>query len=111
MEVSSTTSQQAGLLDSMLADAMSQDGDEVATMPGMHALPAGAEMLPPGRHSASCDALRHPSLEVLSGSADAAGLGPGFSLQEVPGGNSRAQLMAHYMQRGRAAQRVAAGRG
>ena len=103
MECSSTTSQQAGLLDVLLADAMSQDGDEVADM---RALPAGAEMLPPRRHSASCDAL-----EELSSSADAAASGPAFSVQKVPGGNSRASLMSHYMQRGRAAQRAAAGRG
>ena len=103
MECSSSTSQQASLLDMLLVDAMSQEGDEVANM---RALPAGAEMLPTGRHSGSCDAL-----EVLSSSADAAVFGPGFSLQKVPGGNSRASLLAHYMQRGRAAQRAAAGRG
>jgi hypothetical protein len=105
MECSSITSQQAGLLDLLLADAMSQDGDE-APVADMRALPTGAEMLPSRRHSTSCNAL-----EELSSSADAAGSGPGFSVQKVPGGNSLASLMSHYMQRGRAAQRAAAGWG
>ena len=93
-------SDQAGLLDALLADAMSQD---IGDMPG---LPADLSSLPEGLpHEGIPATLDSLQLEAEAAAEEArpvdAARGPG---------SSRESLVAHYLQRGREARRTALGR-
>ena len=97
---SSDDSDQAGLLDALLADAMSQD---VAEMPG---LPADLSSFPRRTPQEGIPV----SLDSLQFEAEAAAeeAGPGEAASRP--GSSRESLMAHYLQRGREARRTALAR-
>ena len=86
----------AGALDALLAEALSQDEDE---MYDMHVLPAG---LGARVHDLNTGSSARPLPEGL---AEAAGMEPGLAIGRP--GSSRESLLAHYMQRGRAASRAA----
>ena len=90
MACSSAGSDQAGLLDALLADAMSQDA---ANMPGLPAdLGSFPEGLPHEGFSARTYSLQ---FEAVAGE----GAGP-VEVMSRPG-SSRESLVAHYLQRGR----------
>ena len=95
MGCASNASHRAGILDALLADA-----DEVE-MHDMHVLPGGLGMLSQERYDGSGELLQ-PGLDV-----DAADLGSDVAPSRP--GSSRASLVAHYVQRGREAQRAASG--
>ncbi len=96
MDCASNASRTAGALDALLADALSQDDDE---MHDMLVLPAGLGAL---AHELDAGVSGRPLPEGL---AEAAGMEPGLATSRP--GSSRASLVAHYMQRGRAASRAA----
>lgn len=94
MRRSGNGSHAAGLLDALLADALSQDEHET------HQLPAGEGWLPHAQHSGSRDRMR------IEGVAEAAGEGSQRLAVSRPG-SSRKSLVDHYLQRGRDAQLAA----
>ena len=91
----SNASHSAGILDALLADA-----DEVE-MHDMHVLPDGLGMLSHER----CDG----SSELLQLGLDAEAADLRSDVAPSRPGSSRASLVAHYVQRGRDAQRAASG--
>ena len=86
----------AGVLDALLADALSQEEGE---MHDVHGLPGGLGLLSHEQHAGVSGRL------LLEGDVEAAGLEPELAVSR-PGSN-RASLVAHYMQRGRAAYKAA----
>ena len=95
-----SASDQAGLLDALLADAMSQD---IVGMPG---LPADLSSVP--------GVLSHEgipaTLDSLQLEAEAAAEEAWPVEAASRPGSSRESLVAHYLQRGREARRTAIGR-
>ena len=97
MECASTASHRAGVLDGLLADAMSQDQDN---MHDMHMLPGGLDLAPREQQAGMSNRLMH------EGAAEVHDLESGLTM--VRPGSSRASLVARYLQRGRAAAHKAA---
>ena len=99
MACSSSGSDQAGLLDALLADAMSQD---VGDMPS---LPADLSSFPGGWSHEGIPA----TLDSLQLEAEAAAEEARPAEAASRPGSSRESLMAHYLRRGREARRTAHG--
>ena len=97
MGCASVTSHRAGALDALLADALSQDADE---MHDMHLLPGDLGVLSDEQHAGASARLLH------EGNAELIGSQPAGAAVSRPG-SSRASLVGHYIQRGRAALRAA----
>ena len=95
----SNASHGAGVLDALLADALSQEEEE---RQGTHGLPGGSGGLPSHEQHAGASGRL-----LLEGDAEAAGSEPELGVSRP--GSSRASLVAHYMQRGRAAYQAASG--
>jgi len=95
MGCASNASHRAGILDALLADA-----DEVEVH-DMHVLPGGLGMLSHEQYDGSSELLQ------LGLDAEVADLGSDVAPSRP--GSSRMSLVAHYVQRGREAQRATSG--